>query len=391
MTDSRDAHSVAHEGTRVEEASDVGPAVPAVVSPTASGAHHPHRVEATQESRLDPHELGHLPHAEHRRLLVVENGVQLGHLSAVRDAKGAGSVASTSRPRSSHVLPPLGVQSYDSNSSYSVTVIAQRSSDIPDSTAGHPLAHSDARQRAGSGFGAESSERGGQILVEGTSFSVSGPGGDMDGPAEGLFVRDARIISRWRLRVDGAPLDPLGGYTAEPFAGTFMARSRLRDGHVEPTVLVERRRYVASGMREDLCVHNYGNEPAGLTLSLEVGADFADLFAVKAGRSAEAAPVAVVAGVEVWSASARYGQNERAVHVLAPGATVATDSLFYKVVVPAHGQWRTSIAVVAAIDGEEMPMRFPLGVPVDQASPSREIAERHRTSPTLRSDSLPLM
>ncbi len=386
VTDAGDAHPVAHEGSRVEEAPDVGSAVAAVIPPAPGRADNSHRVEAAEEPRLHADELGDLSHAEQWCPLVAEDGVQLCRLGI---GDGAGLLVPTSRPHGSHALPPPEVQSYDSNSSYSLTVISRQSWDGPD-PAGHPLAHVDARQRTGSGFGAESSERGGQVLVAGTSFAVSGPGGDIDGPAHGLFVRDARIISRWRLRVDGTPVDPLGGYTVEPFAGTFMVRSRLRDGHVEPTVLIERRRYVASGMREDLCVQNYGNEPAGLTLSLAVGADFADLFVVKAGRAEEAAPAAAAAGTEVWSASARHGQSERAVRVLAPGATVAADSLFYRIVVPAHGEWRTSIAVVAAVDGEEMPMRFPLGVPVEQASPSREIAEWHRTSPTLRSDSLPL-
>ncbi|MDA8317822.1 MAG: trehalase family glycosidase [Actinomycetota bacterium] len=253
-------------------------------------------------------------------------------------------------------------------------------------------ATTDVRHAAGSGFGAESAERGGRILVDGTSFAVSGPGGDIDGSTQGLFVRDARIISRWSVLVDGARLDPLGGYTAQPFAGVFVARSRLRDGHVEATVLVERRRYVASGMREDLSLRNYGSEPAGLTLTLEVAADFADLFAVKAGRKEELAPVAVRVSPasDVWSAAARHGQSDRGVKVVAPGAVVAADSLTYKVVIPAHGEWTTSVAVVAQVDGEELPMRFPLGVPVQQTAPAREIAEWHRTNPTLHADSLPL-
>ena len=248
------------------------------------------------------------------------------------------------------------------------------------------------RHAADSGFGAESAERGGRILVDGTSFAVSGPGGDIDDSTQGVFVRDARIVSRWRLLVDGARLDPLSGYTAQPFAGVFVARSRLRDGHVEATVLVERRRYVASGMREDLSLHNYGGEPAGLTLTLEVTADFADLFAVKAGRQEDLAPVAVRVdpAADLWCASARHGQSDRGVNVIAPGAVVAADSLTYKVVIPAHGEWSTSVAVVAVVDGEELPMRFPLDVPVQQSAPAREIAEWHRTSPTLRSDSLPL-
>ena len=226
--------------------------------------------------------------------------------------------------------------------------------------------------------------------MEGTCFAVSGPGGDVDGATEGLFVRDARVISRWRLLVDRARLHPLGGYTEEPFAGVFVARTPPRDGHVEPTVLVERRRYVGSGMREDLVLRNYGREAAGVTLTLEVGADFADLFAVKAGRHEDAAPVTVSATGEVWTASARHGQSDRAVRVLAPGAVVASDSLTYKVVVPAHGQWETSIGVMVDVDGEELPMRFPLGVPPQHAAPAHQIAEWHRASPTLRSDSLPL-
>jgi glycogen debranching enzyme len=248
----------------------------------------------------------------------------------------------------------------------------------------------DPRLQGASGFGAESPNRGGQILVEGTCFALSGPEGDIDDSTQGLFVRDARIISRWRLLVDGARLDPLGGYTTEPFAGVFVARTRLRDGHVEPTVIVQRRRYVGSGMREDISIHNYGSEAAGLTLALEVAADFADLFAVKAGREEERAPVTVTAAGETWRARARHGQSDRGVSVLAPGAQVVAGSLTYKVVVPPQGEWRAAVAVVAEVDGEELPIRFPLGVPVEHTAPVREIAEWHRESPRLASESLPL-
>ncbi len=241
-----------------------------------------------------------------------------------------------------------------------------------------------------SGFGSESPERGGQTLVEGTTFVVSGPGGDIEEPSEGLFVRDARVISRWLLRIDGEPLDPLGGFTSEPFAGVFVGRSRVRDGHVEPTLIVERRRYLGSGMREDLVLRNFGNEAAGVSVTVEVAADFADLFAVKRGKPADGDGVAVTAGLEVWSAAARHGRSDRAVHVRAPGASASTDALSYRAVVPPHGEWSASLAVVAEVDGQELPMRFPLDSPVERAAPARRIAEWQRTSPTVRSDSLAL-
>ena len=47
-------------------------------------------------------------------------------------------------------------------------------------------------------------------LVEGTSFCISTPGGDMVPELpHGLFVLDTRVISGWELRVDGQPLEPL--------------------------------------------------------------------------------------------------------------------------------------------------------------------------------------
>ena len=246
------------------------------------------------------------------------------------------------------------------------------------------------RSRAGVGFGAEPADRGGQILVEGTSFAVSGAGGDMTGAAEGLFVRDARVISHWRLLLDGLRLAPLGGYTADPFAGVFVARGGLRDGQVEPTVVIERRRYVSNGMREDLLVRNFGAETAGIGLTLEVGADFADLFAVKAGGLPVAEPVTVRAETELWSASAPHGESERKVKVVAPGAAVSLDTISYKVVVPPQMTWSCSLAVLTEVDGKQLAMRFPLGLSPAESRPARQRAERHKTSPRLQSDSLTL-
>ncbi|WP_030347543.1 glycogen debranching N-terminal domain-containing protein [Streptomyces sp. NRRL S-1022] len=41
-------------------------------------------------------------------------------------------------------------------------------------------------------------------LVEGRTFCVSGTSGDMEAEVpQGLFLRDVRVISDWRTRVDG--------------------------------------------------------------------------------------------------------------------------------------------------------------------------------------------
>jgi len=55
------------------------------------------------------------------------------------------------------------------------------------------------------GFGGET-----VTLVEGATFCLSDGRGDvLAGGSHGLFVRDARVLSRWELRVDGLPAEPL--------------------------------------------------------------------------------------------------------------------------------------------------------------------------------------
>ena len=119
----------------------------------------------------------------------------------------------------------------------------------------------------------------GVTLVEGSTFCVGPPSGDLrpDGP-EGLFFRDTRIVSTWRLQIDAAPLQVLTVLRPEPFRATFLARALPESSKTE--VLLERRRFVGDGMREDLRLVNLSNRPLATTLHLFVDSDFADLFVV---------------------------------------------------------------------------------------------------------------
>jgi glycogen debranching enzyme len=208
------------------------------------------------------------------------------------------------------------------------------------------------------------------------------------GLAHGLFVRDSRVISLWRLTIDGHPPEALRGFTEEPFAGVFVGRGRARPGSIEPTLLVERRRYVGTGMREDLVLHNQGAEPAGLAVTVEVGADFADLFAVKVGRGRPPAPVAVDgSGGDTWRARMEHSGRTREVRVRAPDGSVTATGVSFRVVVPAHGTWRTALQVEVNIDGVDLPTRFPIDQPLEGALPARRMAEWRQASPRVQCDS----
>ena len=122
-------------------------------------------------------------------------------------------------------------------------------------------------------------------LVDESTFAISGREGDVVTPsAEGLFVRDTRILSRFELRVNGARPEALAVVSDDPFSATFVSRCPPRPGLADSTLMVFRRRYVGQGMREDLVIRNFGDEPTFCSVELFVDSDFADLFAVKEGR-----------------------------------------------------------------------------------------------------------
>ena len=136
-------------------------------------------------------------------------------------------------------------------------------------------------------FAGEATQSGGDsvTLIERSSFCLSERGGDLvPGTPHGLFHRDTRILSVWQLRLDDEEIDPLSVIAQEPYEALFLGRARPRPGYSEATVLLERRRFVGAGMREDLVLRNLGNEAAACALTLRVEADFADLFEVKEGR-----------------------------------------------------------------------------------------------------------
>ena len=122
-------------------------------------------------------------------------------------------------------------------------------------------------------------------LVEGSAFCISGRSGDMaPGSPQGVFFRDTRFLSRLDLRVNGQTPEPLAAESLDPFSATFALRTRPRPGRADSPLMLFRHRYVGRGMREDLVVRNYGEEPAYCSIELLFEADFADLFQVKAGH-----------------------------------------------------------------------------------------------------------
>ncbi len=93
------------------------------------------------------------------------------------------------------------------------------------------------------------------------------------------------------LHINGERPEVLAAERTAPFSGTFVLRSQPVTGRADSSLVVFRHRYVGRGMREDLVVRNYGEEPAYCAIRLRFSPDFANLFAVKEGRARPEGPV----------------------------------------------------------------------------------------------------
>ncbi len=121
----------------------------------------------------------------------------------------------------------------------------------------------------------------GITVVEGDAFMIADPLGDVrPGTGDGLFYRDTRFLSGFRLEVNGRPPDLLAGGTVDAFSARIYLRPAGGDGDAAP-IVIERRRFIGDGVHEDLVVENHGSDPAAVDLRVLLNADFADLFEVK--------------------------------------------------------------------------------------------------------------
>ena len=131
-----------------------------------------------------------------------------------------------------------------------------------------------------------------RIVVDRGTFAVTGPDGDITGrpgtTPDGLFLRDARHLSRWRLTSGGRRLTVL---TADGDA-TVLVLPGTRD-EPSPFTVLRTRAVTAGALVERLTVLNNLARATTAELELEVDADFADQFALRSDRRQYKKPGAV--------------------------------------------------------------------------------------------------
>ncbi|MFJ4421586.1 MULTISPECIES: amylo-alpha-1,6-glucosidase [Streptomyces] len=211
------------------------------------------------------------------------------------------------------------------------------------------------------------------LLVYGGTFAAVGDRGDISGvrgagAPDGLFVRDARHLSRWQLTVDGAVPEVLA-----PVADGDAARCVLvpRGGRTEPpSCTLFREQAVGDGsFVESLRVVSNRPVPLTVRLALTVDADFTDQFELRSDHRTYAKTGAVRArqilddGVEF---SYRRGEWRSVTTVTADPAPDGVEEtgtgarrLAWTLELEPHGSAELTLRVMARPHGEKRALRVP--------------------------------
>ncbi len=118
-------------------------------------------------------------------------------------------------------------------------------------------------------------------ILDGSTFCVCDERGDIATPTAGLFAEDTRFLSRYILTLNGERPLFLSTAQSETHSASFFLRNAPSDGLGRDELTIARTRYVTNGMQDTLTVRSHANRPLAFSLELELGNDFADIFAVK--------------------------------------------------------------------------------------------------------------
>jgi glycogen debranching enzyme len=194
-------------------------------------------------------------------------------------------------------------------------------------------------------------------ILDGNVFVVSDERGDIDasaGSPTGLFAFDTRFLSRWMLTVNGQRLTTLSVDDVQYYESRFFLVPGERAHYVDAKLSVIRVRTICGGVVERLTVLNHAEAPVDVSVRIDAGADFADIFAIKdviterLGR--------VLTQVEDHTLRLRYEREtfRRETLISAPDAAhVDERGMTFTVHIEPDASWTTTLRVQTVLLGKD--------------------------------------
>jgi hypothetical protein len=190
-------------------------------------------------------------------------------------------------------------------------------------------------------------------ILDGETSVVSDRRGDIDISAEGphgLFYRDTRHLSRWRLTIAGRtgiflPTDDAGDSGAE-----FILVPPQGTGCDEPAFSIVRGRTVRDGFHEDITVRNHTAASLELELRVDAAADFSSLLELSSVHAKKGRSYEIVEHGRLVLGDSRNG-SVRETWITSSGsdALITEDGLRFPVHVDPHGEWTTCLDVFVGV------------------------------------------
>ena len=197
-------------------------------------------------------------------------------------------------------------------------------------------------------------------ILEGSTFCVSDERGDISDPVMGLFADDTRFLSRWILTINGERPLQLSSDKVEYYSAAFYLRNPVAGGLEQDVLSIGRDRFIGDGMQEHIVVVNHAPHPVEFELALEVGTDFADIFAVKEhdfqlGNPDTAPPLPGLAPSEFESDGNQFvftdGPKRLTQVLLSKPGDVNGSSVRYSIALEPRQEWRLRADVIPSANG----------------------------------------
>jgi glycogen debranching enzyme len=188
-------------------------------------------------------------------------------------------------------------------------------------------------------------------ILDGNTFVVSDDRGDIEASLTdptGLFAFDTRFLSKWVLTINGQRLNALSTDDLQYFETRFFLVPGTGTVYVDSKLSVIRQRSVGEGFSESITILNHDDKPVDLTVRIEAGSDFADLFEVKDALEKKGTYKTAVRDGKLVLEYRREAFGRATVISSSSHARVDKNGLTFKMRIEPHGQWQTRLEVAAS-------------------------------------------
>ena len=191
-------------------------------------------------------------------------------------------------------------------------------------------------------------------ILDGNTFVVSDRRGDIEASLDdptGLFTFDTRFLSRWILTIDGHRLNALSTDDLQYFEARFFLVPGTGTVYVDAKMSVIRQRAVGEGFSEKIAIINHDEKPVDVSVRLEAGCDFADLFEVKDKLEKKGKYYTRVDGNQLVLGYERDTFRRETAISAGDGAHIDEHGITFDVTIPPKGEWSTDLNVVTTMPG----------------------------------------